>query len=209
MLNRPPPKYKGYVPLNTPEKFTLGIGSAVSALWNLRRGGTVQLYPFSCLRTNFNSVDLVGSLAEVTAGPFIKYLRDAMLADETGRRILYNRPRINSKTLPVGYLRGFLENTFRRYWADYLDQYRITLDIRDNIKYIDDKELAYVIQRYQEGYNYGHVLTSLPTAFVKREVALKAFEFINTSLPITGLSLVAVIKLKPEERSRFFNIYLL
>lgn len=84
----------------------------------------------------------------------------------------------------------------------------MTLDMRDDVKHIDNEELAYVMQRYREGHDCGHVLTGLPAAFVEGEVALKAFEFMNTGLPMTGLSLVAVMKLKPEERSRFFNTYL-
>jgi len=43
---------------------------------------------------------------------------------------------------------------------------------------------------------------------VEGEVALKAFEFANTLLPMTGLSMFAVTKLKPAERARFFNIYM-
>ncbi|ESZ97795.1 putative Coenzyme Q (ubiquinone) biosynthesis protein Coq4 [Sclerotinia borealis F-4128] len=190
VLNRPPPKYEGHVPLKIPEKLALGIGSALISLWNPRRG------------------DMVGTVAEMTAGPFIKNLRDVMLADETGRRILRDRPRINSKTVPIDHLRSYPANTFARSWVDYLDQHKMTLDMRDDVKYIDDEELAYVMQRYREGHDCGHILTGLPAAFVEGEVALKAFEFLNTGLPMTGLSLVAVMKLKPEERSRFFNTYL-
>lgn len=43
---------------------------------------------------------------------------------------------------------------------------------------------------------------------VEGEVALKAFEFANTLLPMTGLSMFAVTRLKPAERKRFFTIYL-
>jgi len=42
---------------------------------------------------------------------------------------------------------------------------------------------------------------------VEGEVALKAFEFANTLLPMTGLSMFAVTRLKPAERKRFFTIY--
>ena len=40
------------------------------------------------------------------------------------------------------------------------------------------------------------------------EIALKAFEFANTLLPMTGLSMFAFTRLKPAERQRFFSIYL-
>jgi ubiquinone biosynthesis protein COQ4 len=114
VLNRPKPNYPGHVPLNIPERIFLGFGSGIGALWDPKRGGTAQPYLFCYSITYFKSADLVGSFAEVTAGPFIGFLRDAMLSDTTGRRILRDRPRINSKTMPIEYLRGFSENNI---WA--------------------------------------------------------------------------------------------
>ena len=43
---------------------------------------------------------------------------------------------------------------------------------------------------------------------VEGEVALKAFEFANTLLPMTGLSIFAVARLKKAERGRFWRTYL-
>lgn len=43
---------------------------------------------------------------------------------------------------------------------------------------------------------------------VEGEIALKAFEFANTVLPMTGLSLFAVTRLKQAERKRFWETYL-
>jgi hypothetical protein len=60
-------------------------------------------------------------------GPFLYKLRDTMLSDEPGRRILRDRPRINSKTMPIEYLQGFPEGTLGRYMADYLVQNRMSL----------------------------------------------------------------------------------
>lgn len=42
---------------------------------------------------------------------------------------------------------------------------------------------------------------------VEGEVALKAFEFANTLLPMTGLSVFAVARLKQRERERFWKVY--
>lgn len=39
VLNRPPPKYEGHVPLNAFERSTLAVGSALMSLMNPRRGG--------------------------------------------------------------------------------------------------------------------------------------------------------------------------
>ena len=152
-------------------------------------------------------IDLVASLGEVTAGPFIRYLRDAMLLDETGRRILRDRPRITSHTMPVEELRKFPENTVGRVYAQWLEDYKMSPDGRDVVRYIDNEECAYVMQRYRECHDIYHAILGIP-AFVEGEIALKAFEFANTSLPMPALSLFAVVRRKPEERSRFFNIYL-
>lgn len=94
-----------------------------------------------------------------------------------------------------------------RAYADWLDREGVSPDTRDSVKYIDDEECAYVMQRYRECHDFYHALTGLPV-MVEGEVALKAFEFANTLLPMTGLSMFAVTRLKPAERQRFFNIYL-
>jgi ubiquinone biosynthesis protein COQ4 len=75
------------------------------------------------------------------------------------------------------------------------------------VRYIDDEEEAYVMQRYRECHDFYHAVTGLPI-FVEGEVGLKAFEFANTGLPMTGLSLAAIIRLKPAERKRMFETYL-
>ncbi len=43
VLNRPPPKYSGHVPLTTVERAGLALGSAVISLINPRRAGTLTL----------------------------------------------------------------------------------------------------------------------------------------------------------------------
>jgi ubiquinone biosynthesis protein COQ4 len=153
-------------------------------------------------------LDLIAALGEATATPYFIYrLRDAMLSDPTGRRILRDRPRINSRTLSLEHLRSLPENSVGRCYAAWLDREGVSPDTRDSVKYIDDEECAYVMQRYRECHDFYHALTGLPV-MVEGEVALKAFEFANTLLPMTGLSMFAVTRLKSAERARFFKIYL-
>ena len=130
-----------------------------------------------------------------------------MLSSSTGRRILQDRPRITSRTMSVPYLRTLPDGSVGRTYASWLDREGVTPDTRDDVKYIDDEECAYVMQRYRECHDFYHSLTGLPV-FVEGELALKAFEFANTLLPMTGLSLLAVVRMKPVERSRFWNTYL-
>ncbi|KAL3454016.1 coenzyme Q biosynthesis protein Coq4-domain-containing protein [Aspergillus insuetus] len=189
-FNRPPPKYPHHVPLGFFEKGFLTVGSAVGALLNPRRA------------------DLIATLGEVTATPYFIYrLRDAMLQDPTGRQILRDRPRITSETLKLPYLRSLPENSVGRTYAAWLDKEGVSPDTRDNVQYIDDPECAYVMQRYRECHDFYHAVTGLPT-FVEGELALKAFEFLNTLIPMTGLSMFASVRLKPAERERLFSLYL-
>ena len=130
-----------------------------------------------------------------------------MLSDLTGRRILRDRPRITSQTLSMTKLRALPESSVGRAYVSWLDREGVSPDTRSSVKYIDDEECAYVMQRYRESHDFYHALTGLPV-FVEGEVALKAFEFANTLLPMTGLSLFAITRMTPLERMRFWNTYL-
>ncbi|CAO1600046.1 Ubiquinone biosynthesis protein [Xanthoria calcicola] len=190
VLNRPPPNYRGHVPLTLIERSALAVGSAVTSLFNPRRG------------------DLIATLGETTATPYFIYrLRDAMLSSPTGRRILRDRPRITSQTMSLARLRTLPGNSVGRVYASWLDREGVSPDTRDQVRFIDDEECAYVMQRYRECHDFYHALTGLPV-MVEGEVALKAFEFANTLLPMAGISLFAVTRLKPAERSRFWRTYL-
>ena len=87
--------------------------------------------------------DLIAALGEATATPYFIYrLRDAMLSDPTGRRILRDRPRISSETLDIKYLRGLPANTVGRTYAEWLDREGVSPDTRSEVQYIDDEEWA-------------------------------------------------------------------
>lgn len=129
-----------------------------------------------------------------------------MLSSSTGRRILRDRPRITSKTMSLTYLRSLPPNTVGATYAAWLDREGVTPDTRDTVQYIDDEECAYVMQRYRECHDFYHALTGLPVV-VEGEIALKAFEFSNTLLPMTGLSMFALLRMKKTERQRFWSIY--
>jgi ubiquinone biosynthesis protein COQ4 len=144
VLNRPPPNYDGYVPLTRIERGALAAASALGAVMNPRRAGTFLQRP-SYNTPDIETTDLVAALGEVTAGLFIRYLRDTMLLNETGRRILRDRPRITLKTMPVEDFRILLENTAGQTYAKWLEDYRMSSDGRDDVRYVDDEESAYVM----------------------------------------------------------------
>ena len=189
MLNRPAPNYPGHVPLTRTERAFLAAGSGLMSFLNPRRG------------------DLIAVVGETTATPyFIHRLKRAMLSSATGRRILRERPRITSMSLDLPRLRALAPGTLGAVYAAWLDREHVTPDTRAGVRYIDDEEAAYVMQRYRESHDFLHALTGLPTVR-EGEVALKAFEFANTLLPMTGLATLAVATLRPAERARFWSVY--
>lgn len=189
VLNRPPPNYPGHVPLTKVERFALALGSGIGSLVNPYRG------------------DLIAACGEATATPYFIYrLRRAMLSDATGRRILRDRPRITSTSLDLPRLRTLPATTVGGNYVAWLDREGVSPDTRPGVQYIDDEECAYVMQRYRESHDFYHALTGLPIVR-EGEVALKAFEFANTLLPMTGFACLAVGTLKPSERKRFWEVY--
>ncbi|KAM0816319.1 putative Ubiquinone biosynthesis protein COQ4, mitochondrial [Seiridium cardinale] len=189
VLSRPPPNYPGHILLTRVERFALALGSGIGSLINPYRG------------------DLIAACGEATATPYFIYrLRRAMLENPTGRRILRDRPRITSKSLNLPYLRTLAPNTVGGNYVAWLDREGVSPDTRPDVKYIDDEECAYVMQRYRESHDFYHALTGLPIVR-EGEVALKAFEFANTLLPMTGFACLAVATMKPSERKRFWEVY--
>ncbi|KAF3936657.1 hypothetical protein ABW19_dt0207071 [Dactylella cylindrospora] len=129
-----------------------------------------------------------------------------MLRHPTGRRILRDKPRITSKSLSLPYLRSLPPNTIGATYVSWLDREGVSPDTRSEVRYIDDPECAYVMQRYRECHDFYHAITGLPIVR-EGEIALKAFEFANTGLPMTGLSMFSTFTVKPEERERLLKVY--
>ena len=190
VLSRPPPTYPGHIPLTLPERTLLAAGSALTAFLNPHRA------------------DMIAVLAETTSSPFfLRRLRDRMLLHPTGRRILRIRPRITSQTLRVDELLRLPASSLGHTYARWLAREGVSPDTRDVVRYVDDEEEAYVLQRYRECHDFYHAVTGLPV-FVEGEIALKALEFANTGLPMTGLSVLAGLKLKGKQRRRLWDTYL-
>ncbi|KPM34173.1 Ubiquinone biosynthesis protein coq4, mitochondrial [Neonectria ditissima] len=206
VFDRPPPNYPGHVPLTTVERAGLAVGASVMSFFDpYRHAG--RLPPLDA-DSSSPPLDLIAATGEATATPYFIYrLRDAMLADPTGRRILRQRPRISSKTLSLAALRDLPANSVGRAYVGWLDREGVSPDTRSAVRYIDDEECAYVMQRYRECHDFYHAVTGLPIVR-EGEVALKAFEFANTLLPMTGLSVFAAATMKRGERRRFASTYL-
>lgn len=84
----------------------------------------------------------------------------------------------------------------------------MTPDTRQPVKFVDDPELAFVMQRYRENHDLVHALLGMPTNMLG-EVVVKWVEAIQTDLPMcwTG-GLFGAIRLAPKQRQKYVNHYL-
>ncbi|KAJ2959719.1 hypothetical protein NQZ79_g4884 [Umbelopsis isabellina] len=181
--------YETHVPISNAQRVILAAGSAVTALVDPYRG------------------DMIATLGETTGQRFLSSIRDQMLQDRTGRRILRTRPIINSKALDLDKLRQLPSDTFGSQYVGWLDKEGVTPDTRSPVQFVDDEELAYVMRRYRECHDFFHTLTGLGVT-VEEELALKWFEWVQTGLPMTMLSsLFGPLRLTPGERRRLFKDY--
>ncbi|XP_055397263.1 ubiquinone biosynthesis protein COQ4 homolog, mitochondrial isoform X3 [Bubalus kerabau] len=157
--------YPEHIPTSLLQKVLLAAGSAGMALYDPYRH------------------DMVAVLGETTGRRTLKVLRDQMKRDPEGAQILQERPRISLSTLDMGKLRSLPEGSFGYAYLHFLDvnvasgrgmtvctedfircwNTRVSPDTRAPTRFVDDEELAYVIQRYREIHDMLHTLLGMPT----------------------------------------------
>ena len=152
--------------------------------------------------------DMVAALGETTGTAALMRMRNKMLLDPTGRKILRNRPIVHSSTIEMDRLGKLPSETFGNSYYRFLKNHNITSDSRVEVQYIDDPELAYVMTRYRQVHDFWHTLTQFPTN-VEAEVGLKLFEYFQTGLPMNALAAVfGPLALTPDQRSTLLNQYI-
>lgn len=161
--------YPEHIPTSVLQKVLLAAGSAGMALYDPYRH------------------DMVAVLGETTGRRTLKVLRDQMKRDPEGAQILQERPRISLSTLDMGKLRSLPEGSFGCAYLHFLDVNRVSPDTRAPTRFVDDEELAYVIQRYREIHDMLHTLLGMPTNILG-EIVVKWFEAVQTGLPMCVLS---------------------
>jgi ubiquinone biosynthesis protein COQ4 len=77
---------------------------------------------------------MIAALGETTAGPALPRLRDIMLESPEGRRILKQRPRVNSATVDMEALAKLPAGTFGRSYVTWLERCGVTPDTRDPVR---------------------------------------------------------------------------
>ncbi|XP_010085238.1 PREDICTED: ubiquinone biosynthesis protein COQ4 homolog, mitochondrial-like, partial [Pterocles gutturalis] len=106
---------------------------------------------------------MVAVLGETTGCLALPKLRDKMKHHPEGYRILQERPRIRLSTLDMAGLRGLPDGSLGREYVRFLEDNKVSPDTRMPAKFVDDEELAYVIQRYREVHDLMHTLLGMPT----------------------------------------------
>ncbi|KAK7165194.1 hypothetical protein R3I94_003537 [Phoxinus phoxinus] len=160
--------YPSHIPTSPVQKAILAVGSGVAALKNPYRH------------------DMVAVLGETTGHQALIRLRDQMRNDSEGCTILVERPRIRLSTLDLTQMSALPDGTLGREYLRFLEENRVTPDSRADVKFVDNEELAYVMQRYREVHDLLHTLLGMPTNMLG-EVAVKWFEAAQTGLPMCVL----------------------
>lgn len=173
--------YPEHIPTSLLQKVLLTAGSAGMALYNPYRH------------------DMVAVLGETTGCYALKVLRDQMKRDSEGAQILQERPRISLSTLDLDKLQSLPEGSLGREYLRFLDVNRVSPDTRAPTRFVDDEELAYVIQRYREVHDMLHTLLGMPTNILG-EIVVKWFEAVQTGLPMCILgALFGPIRLSAQQ----------
>ncbi|EFO27484.1 hypothetical protein LOAG_00995 [Loa loa] len=183
--------YTSHIPISSLQKGLLAFGSAVTALMNPRRA------------------DMVAAMGETTAfRPILERIRQRMEGDICGREILRDRPRITSATIDLSYLRTLPHGTLGKEYSIFLERLNTTPDERPTVKFVDDDDLVYIMQRYRETHDFNHLLLQMKTNLLE-EIAVKCFEGIQLGLPMCVLGGVfGGLRLGPKHRHAFVQQYL-
>ena len=79
-------------------------------------------------------------VGEITGSFALSRMRERMLADETGRRILKERPLISSELLKS--MSTCPEGSFGRAYADFMTRHKITADTRMPVRFCGQRCLG-------------------------------------------------------------------
>ncbi|KAK1787930.1 hypothetical protein P4O66_016409 [Electrophorus voltai] len=163
--------YTGHIQTSPVQKALLAVGSGIAALQNPYRH------------------DMVAVLGETTGHLALVKLRNRMRNNPEGYTILIERPRIQVSTLDLSWMSALPDGSLGREYLCFLEKNKVTPDTRANVKFVDDEELAYVMQRYREVHDLLHTLLGMPTNMLG-EVAVKMFEAAQTGLPMCILGAI-------------------
>lgn len=179
--------YDQHIPLTDLQKLLLTIGSGVAAIIDPYRH------------------DLVADFGETTGHSALKWIHKQMLANEEGRRILREKPRLRSDRIDYNRLKSLPKDTFGYHYSKFYLDNGVSPDTRKPVQFVDDVELAFVMQRYRELHDICHTILNQPTT-LRGEFTVKAFEAIQTRLPLCIMgSLLGPIRLTNRESLQYMT----
>ncbi|XP_032672483.1 ubiquinone biosynthesis protein COQ4 homolog, mitochondrial isoform X3 [Odontomachus brunneus] len=166
------------------------MGSAVISLANPYRG------------------DMIACLGETTGKNALVHCHRILKSTAEGQRILEQKPRVNTSTVDLSYLKDLPPGTVGRTYRDFLDNNNVSPDDRMPVQYIDDIELAYVMQRYREVHDIFHAVLLMPTTMLG-EVSVKWVEGLQMHLPMCiSAAIFGSSRLRPRQRQLYTKHYL-
>jgi ubiquinone biosynthesis protein Coq4 len=124
--------YDSHIPTTGLQKLILAAGSSLMSLADPWRH------------------DMVAVSAETTGHYALMRMMQKMRSSDEGRQILDEKPVINTTTVNFDQLRDMPVSSFGHQYAEFMIRNKITPDSRDPVKFVDDSELAYVMQRYRQ-----------------------------------------------------------
>lgn len=158
-----------HIPTSALGRVLLTAGSALGLLNNPSRG------------------DLLSMLTQVSSGPSLAHLLESMRSTESGRRLLIERPSVNSETVDVDYLASLERGKFGREWIEWLKDNGVGPDGRAEADYMTTLEHKYLIQRYRESHDFYHLLLRMPVTQLG-ETVVKYFELAQMNMPVAGFA---------------------
>jgi ubiquinone biosynthesis protein COQ4 len=127
-------------------------------------------------------LDEVLLLAQTVNMPALARAMSRVDANEEGRALLRDQPRIDRKSIDFAALRSLPDGTLGREYARFLDDNGITPDAFETLPDVGDDRAAYVMLRMRQTHDLWHVLTGY-TPDVRGEVLLQAFTYSQTRAP--------------------------
>ncbi|KAJ2338306.1 Ubiquinone biosynthesis protein [Coemansia sp. RSA 2618] len=150
----------------------------------------------------------IAALGDATSNGWFRTMRTHMLGSATGRRILKERPQIAFTEAEWARLGTLPDGSFGRAYFEQMRRNGISWSTRPPVRFVDSEEDAYMLLRHRQCHDFYHTVLDLDIS-VLEELAIKVFEWRQTTLPVGLIASVAgPLRLPPAERSRFFADYL-
>jgi hypothetical protein len=139
----------------TPRHSTIGGGATNSITDRI----AIAIYNATTAFADPTRADAVAALGEVTGTITLRRIHEQMMGDPTGRLILQDRPVVSKASIPFEKLIAEAPDdmesegddlTFGQAYGAFLKSHDFDPDERDEVNFIEDETLAYIMLRYRQ-----------------------------------------------------------